>query len=372
MKYGITGQSGFIGTHLYNFLKYNKAIEIVEFNDKYFDDTTELKQFVNQCDVIVHLAAMNRHQDENFIYETNMDLVKKLIIALEEENVTPHIIFSSSTQEEKNNLYGRSKTEGRILFENWAKKNRAKFTGLIIPNVFGPFGLPNYNSFIATFCYQLNNNIKPEINVDASVKLIYVQSLCEFIYNISTNENIQKIDLVYVPYDFESSVKEILDRLNTFKDNYLIGGQIPCFNDINDIRLFNTLTSYINYKDRYPAKFHLKSDNRGDFVEVLKTGIGGQFSFSTTKPGITRGNHFHTRKVERFAVIKGEAIIEIRKINSDEKYEFKLSGKEPSYIDMPVWYTHNITNVGEEDLYTLFWINEFYNVDDPDTFFELV
>jgi UDP-2-acetamido-2,6-beta-L-arabino-hexul-4-ose reductase len=122
----------------------------------------------------------------------------------------------------------------------------------------------------------------------------------------------------------------------------------------------------------YPVKLKMNTDDRGSFFETIKTQLGGQVSFSTTKVGITRGNHFHTRKIERFAVIKGKARIQLRRIGTSEVLNFDLDGNEPSYVDMPVWYTHNITNTGNEDLYTIFWINEFYDPADPDTYFENV
>jgi UDP-2-acetamido-2,6-beta-L-arabino-hexul-4-ose reductase len=122
----------------------------------------------------------------------------------------------------------------------------------------------------------------------------------------------------------------------------------------------------------YPVKLTMNTDDRGTFVETIKSGLGGQVSFSTTKPGITRGNHFHTRKIERFAVIKGKARIQLRRIGTDKVMNFELDGNEPAYVDMPIWYTHNITNVGNEELYTIFWINEFFDPNDMDTFFEKV
>ena len=136
--------------------------------------------------------------------------------------------------------------------------------------------------------------------------------------------------------------------------------------------MFNTFRSYIDLNNHYPFHYKINKDDRGIFVETMKLNSGGQVSYSITNPGITRGNHFHIRKIERFAVIEGEAIIKMRKINTEAVFEFKLNGNKPSFVDMPLWYTHNITNIGENNLITLFWINEFYNSNDPDTFFETV
>ncbi len=371
IKVGITGQAGFIGTHLYNLIGTKTNFERIDFQDNFFEDESKLQKFVKKCDVIVHLAAMNRHEDENVIYKTNISLVEKLILALEKEKVTPHIIFSSSSQERIDNLYGKSKLEGRKLFEKWARKNSALFTGLVIPNVFGPYGKPFYNSFIATFCHLLNNNKNPEIQIDNEINLIYVGSLCEFILK-KIQDKTEKIEVVQVPHDFTDKVSQILIKLKSFKELYLEKGIIPVLKDRNEINLFNTFCSFIDFSNYFPVNLTKHSDERGSFVEVIKLGIGGQVSFSTTKQGITRGNHYHTRKIERFAVIKGKALIQLRKIGSSKVLNFYLDGEKPSYVDMPVWYTHNITNIGEEELYTLFWINEWYNPEDTDTFFEKV
>jgi UDP-2-acetamido-2,6-beta-L-arabino-hexul-4-ose reductase len=147
---------------------------------------------------------------------------------------------------------------------------------------------------------------------------------------------------------------------------------MPALNTPFKKNLFNTFLCYIDHESFFPFHLKLNTDGRGSFVETVKLNSGGQVSFSTTVPGITRGNHFHTRKAERFAVIKGKARIEIRKIGTDKVFSFNLDGNQPSFVDMPVWFTHNITNIGDEDLYTIFWINEHYNPEDGDTYFEKV
>ncbi|HSA04397.1 MAG TPA: NAD-dependent epimerase/dehydratase family protein [Tenuifilaceae bacterium] len=380
IKVGITGQSGFIGTHLFNTLGlYPDKFERVPFEDTFFDNKLKLSEFVRGCDVIVHLAAMNRHNSPEVIYSTNIGLVQKLIEACEITKSTPHIIFSSSTQEERDNLYGKSKKEGRILFEQWASKNNAKFSGFIIPNVFGPFGKPYYNSVIATFCHQLTHNEEPKIEVDGELKLIYVSELVNhFIekivfHSVTQSKNSElRGEAIQIPHTATIKVSSILNKLNEFKANYFEKGVFPNLTDSFERNLFNTFVCYIDHNQFFPFRLELKTDDRGSFVETIKLNSGGQISFSTTKPGITRGNHFHTRKSERFAVIKGKAIIEIRRVGTDKKITFELDGSNPSFVDMPIWFTHNIKNIGSEDLYTIFWISEHFNANDPDTFFETV
>lgn len=376
IKIGITGQPGFVGTYLYNTLGLRPdEFERVSFKDEFFQDEHQLRHFVKQCDVIVHLAAMNRDPDPQVIYQTNLKLVSQLIGAMEAEVVKPHVIFSSSTQEELDNEYGKSKRQGRELLEQWAIRNKASFTGMVVPNVFGPFGRPNYNSFIATFCYKLTHGETPTIIQDNPVPLIYVGSLCNHILNkirIVQNADIPLVDKDLVPPDFEKKTSEILSILQEFKEYYFENGYIPMLENTVAVNLFNTFRCYIDVAEHYPVKLIQHVDSRGIFVETLKLGIGGQVSFSTTVPNITRGNHYHTRKIERFTVIKGKARIQLRKIGTDQVFDFFLDGDEPAYVDMPVWYTHNITNIGTEELYTQFWINEWYNADDGDTFFEQV
>lgn len=371
LKIGITGQAGFVGKHLYNTLALlPEEFERVPFQKEFFDNSEKLNNFVLHCDVIVHLAAMNRHNDSQVIYDTNVGLAAKLITALKATNSKAHVIFSSSTQEERDNLYGKSKKEARVVLTNWAKKSQGHFTGLIIPNVFGPFGHPNYNSVIATFSHRIARNETSTIDVDGDLKLIYVGELVtEILKEIRSGES---KDEVVVTHTSEAKVSQILSFLEKYKIQYQDNGIIPELNSKFEVNLFNTFRCYMDIPNHFPVKFTQHTDPRGAFVEVIRLNVGGQVSFSTTVPGITRGNHFHTRKIERFAVIKGNALIQLRQIGTDETLDFYLNGDEPAYVDMPVWYTHNIKNVGDEELYTIFWINEFYDANDPDTYFENV
>ena len=371
LRIGITGQAGFVGTHLYNFLGLKKEVTRISFKRTYFQDNNQLNNFVKSCDVIVHLAAMNRHGDPQLIYDTNIELVNKLIKSCETTNSTPHILFSSSTQEEKGTSYGKSKFDGRKLLEEWAERNQAKFTGFIIPNVFGPFGNPYYNSFIATFCHQLTHNEIPKIDIDGEVKLIYVTDLVEEFW-----KQIKKSPLTPSTFTVKHSetikVSKVLSLLENYKKNYLEEGIFPDLNKDFNRNLFNTFVTYIDHENYFPHLLTLHTDDRGSFVETSKV-EGGQNSFSTTLPGITRGNHYHLRKAERFTVIKGKAKIELRRIGTDKVHTFFLDGdKQPCYVDMPIWYTHNITNIGDDILYTIFWISEHYNPEEGDTYFEKV
>jgi UDP-2-acetamido-2,6-beta-L-arabino-hexul-4-ose reductase len=369
MKVGITGQSGFIGYHLTNYLSLKKdEIELISFGKSFFSDTKKLRNFLLECDIVVHLAGMNRGSDKE-VYDCNLRLASQLVKAFEECHVKPYVIFASSIQEERENAYGRSKKDATDLFIDWAVRNDAKFTSLIIPNVFGPFCKPYYNSVVATFCYQLAHNQEPRIESDEVLRLIFVNDLVEYIYNVikyPSNEF-----RVYPQTYTEIRVSEILSKLNEFKEIYLINHTIPVLISLFDVSLFNTFRSYID-TDHFPVKSVLQSDERGDLVEAVKEKTGGQVFYSFTKPGKTRGNHYHRRKIERFFVVKGVASIKLRKIGSSQIVEYRLNGEKPSYVDIPVYYTHNITNIGETDLLTLFWTNELFKKEDPDTYYEAV
>ena len=370
-RIGISGQNGFVGYHLYQTLNlFKDEFRLVTFYRSFFEDDTSLDKFVVQCDVIVHLAALNRHNDPEVIYDMNIRLVKKLVASLERTQSQAHIFISSSAQEERDNLYGKSKKEGRLMLSDWANRAGGKLTGMVIPNVFGPFGNPYYNSVVATFCHQVSHNETPNVEVDGLLKLIYVGELVEVILKaIRREDNTHELQ---IPHTAEAKVSEILDLLQHYKDVYQEKGEFPAINSSFEHKLFNTYRCYMDIANYFPRKFTQHTDNRGAFVEIARHGISGQTSFSTTVPGITRGNHFHTRKIERFAVVKGKALIQLRRIGTDEVRDFYLDGEEPAYVDMPIWYTHNIKNIGDETLYTIFWINEPYDSMDSDTYFETV
>ena len=370
-RIGITGINGFIGYHLSNALKLDKEnFVIIPFDRRFFDEPKKIDNFVTNCDVIVHLAALNRHNDPDEIYRVNIGSTCKLIEALERTNSCPHVIVSSTIQEMRNNNYGKSKRESRQALADWSIRAGATYSGMIIPNVFGPFGKPFYNSVVATFCYQVSHYDLPRVNEDGNLKLIYVGELVAQIIKI-IRESLHAPELS-INHTSELKVSEILSLIQGYRKVYQEDGEIPKFNTRFEQDLFNTYRCYMPVKDFFPRHFIKHSDNRGHFVEIMRTGMSGQTSFSTTRPGITRGEHFHTRKIERFAVIQGKARIQLRRIGTNEVVDFELDGENPSYVDMPIWYTHNITNIGQEELITIFWINEPYNPEDPDTWFEKV
>lgn len=369
MKVAVTGKEGFIGYHLYNTILYSQVdLKIVDFPKKLFYDESKLDKLIKSVDVIVHLAGLNRSDDDDLLLNTNIDLSEKIASSAERTNFKGKIIFASSTLEKSKTIYGKSKKISNNIFLKSSELHKYSYTSIVIPNVFGPFCKPHYNSFISTFCHNLIFGEKLNIEVDKKVKLIFINNLIKEILNIIKNKSQNRVEITEDISIKVSGVKKILEDFNKC---YIKKNTIPDLNSDFEKNLFLTLQSFIKIED-FPKTNKLSIDNRGKFSEIVRSYSEGQSSFSITKSGITRGNHFHTRKIERFAVIKGQALIEVRKIGTKDKFSFKLDGESPSFVDMKVWHTHNIKNIGNSDLITFFWINEFYNEDDPDTFFEKV
>lgn len=366
---GITGAKGFIGTHLCNVLSlYPDQYEVIEIHQSDWNDAEHFFSLINGCDTVFHLAAVNRDTEADHVYNENIRLATLLTEVLYKVTHPIQLVFSSSLQEHAATPYGKAKKKSRELFEKWSIETGNIFWGCIIPNVFGAFGKPFYNSFVATFCYQITHNAIPEIQQDAEVPLLYVGDL------VNEFKEILQKQTGAAYYEIAAAttwkVSAVLQRLQTFSNEYLNKGIIPVLENDFDIQLFNTFRSYLPHEQLFPKTYVEHADNRGSFVELIRLGMGGQVSFSTTLPGITRGNHFHTRKIERFSVIKGKAKMELKRYGSSTIHTFYLDGNTPSYIDIPIWYYHNITNIGEDVLYTIFWISEQYNPEDADTYFE--
>ena len=370
-RIGITGADGLIGWQLRCFLKGQPDIRVVPANRATFSSPDFLAEFVSSVDTVIHLAGMNRGADSE-IAATNIALTEALITACEQTRCTPHIFFASSahavsaTHEKMNSAYSQSKRECTRLLKAWALRNQALFTNLIMPHVFGEHGKPFYNSVVSTFCYQLAVDEIPTVVNDGELELVHAQRVAQNILALIHEGRTGDAPIPGTPM----TVHELLAKLSNFAKQYR--GQImPDLRSDIDLFLFNTYRSYL-YPTHYPVTATMHCDNRGSLFEAIKSHNGGQSFISTTRPGITRGNHFHFSKVERFCVVSGEALIRIRKLFSDKIVEFPVSGAKPQYIDIPTLHTHNITNIGKSELITLFWTHEIYDTAHPDTIVEPV
>jgi UDP-2-acetamido-2,6-beta-L-arabino-hexul-4-ose reductase len=356
MKVGVTGGYGFIGYHTYYNLKFTTDWDVVRLDKDFYND-----ERIKECEWVIHLAGVNRGNEDE-VYKANIDLTQLLLDSI---NTDCNIIFSSSTQVELNNSYGDCKLECEQMIQNWCQQYGGKFYNLRIPNVFGPFCKPNYNSFIATFCHNLCNDKNIKIVNDSMVNLIYVNDVVEEFKNCIKGKK-QSFKTT------EMMVSDAKELLSYFNNCYFEDGRIPNLNNNFDRNLFNTFISYIPHNKRL-IKTELHSDDRGSLTELTKVDSSeGQVFFSTTNKGYVRGEHFHMRKFERFCVVDGKAVIRIRKLGTDDVQEYQVSGDDIKIIDMPVLHTHNIQNIGNDKLTTIFWISEIYDKDNPDTYWENV
>lgn len=365
IKVGITGIDGLIGWHLRSFLHGQEGIELRGADKPEFASPELLQKFAAGCDVIVHLAGMNRGPDAE-VAAVNVELTEKLLRACDAAGARPHLIFSSSTHIYRGTPYGNSKKKCAGLIGAWASANKTVFTNFILPNVFGEAGKPFYNSAVSTFCFQLANGQKSEVLQDSEVELLHAQRVAREIFAVIKKPVAGDLALP----GYKISVSGLLAKLSRMAASYA-GHIIPDLRAGHDLDLFNTYRSYL-FPGKVPVAVDLKKDPRGCLFEASKSENGGQTFISSTVPGITRGNHYHTFKFERFLVIKGKACIRVRKLFSTEVNEFFVDGGKPEYVDMPALHTHNITNTGDGELLTLFWSSEIFDPANPDTYQETV
>lgn len=365
MRLGITGADGLLGWHLRALLRVQAEHDVRLATRATFADATRLAAFVEGVDAVVHCAGMNRGA-ETEVEAINIALAEALVAACERSATKPRLVFSNSAHIERDTCYGRGKRAASARLRAWADRTGIPFADLVLPHVFGEFGKPFYNSVVSTFCYQLARGEEPRVITDGDLELVHAQDVAARCLAAATAGE----DGVFRVPGAHIKVSVLLERLGSMTKSY--SAQImPDLRSPLDLRLFNTLRSYM-FPDRYPVFLDLHSDNRGTLFEALRGHSGGQVFLSTTRPGFSRGNHFHTRKVERFLVLAGEAEIRLRKLFSEEVKVFRVSGDRPSYVDMPTFHTHSITNVGSSELATLFWSNEIFDLADHDTFPEPV
>lgn len=356
----ITGAEGLLGWHLRCRLHAEKSISVIPCNRAAFADSEGLARMLRSADAVVHLAGVNRG-DELELERTNVALAERMIEHLDRSRSPPHIIYASSIHEGRDTPYGRSKRRaGEIL-----RGGGGGLTWLTLPHVFGEGGRPFYNSVVSTFCHQLARRETPRIQVDGDLELVHAQQVADVVLTqLQAKEPGVRLQGVGL------TVSQLLARLEALAAEYC-RNVMPDLRDPFELRLFNTYRSYL-FPQGYPVELDLRSDARGELFEAVRGHSGGQAFMSFTRPGITRGNHYHRRKVERFLVVKGTARIRIRPLFRGAATDFLVNGAKPVYIDMPTFHTHNITNVGDEDLLTLFWTNEIFDPRDPDTFAEEV
>jgi len=367
MKILVTGAKGFIGKNMVAELRNRGCQDILEYDI----DTKEelLCDYARECDFVFHLAGINRPQLEEEFMQGNFGFTSLLLNKLKQYKNKCPIMMSSSIQAELDNLYGLSKKAGEELLLEYSKETGANAYVYRFPNVFGKWCRPNYNSAVATFCHNIANDLPIKINDRSTVmNLVYIDDLLEELMNaLGGKASTESNGYCYVPVSYKITLGEIADLIYSFKEsrNNL---EIPDMENGFTKKLYSTYLSYLP-KDKFNYPLKMNTDNRGSFTEIIRTKERGQFSVNVTKPGTTKGNHWHHTKNEKFLVVSGKGTIRFRKIDSDEIIEYQVDGEKMEAVDIPPGYTHNITNTGERDLITFMWVNEPYTPEKPDTYF---
>lgn len=362
----ITGANGFIGKNLVAELKnrnYNNLLLV----DRETSMET-LEEYSLKADYVFHLAGINRPKTEEEFIAGNVDFTSTLLSNLKKSDRKAPIMISSSKQALQNNAYGKSKQSGEALIFNYGKEQGVKTLVYRFPNVFGKWSQPDYNSAIATFCYNISRDMDIQVNDrEVMLELVYIDDVVNELINGLDDKESCDSDFCFVPTVHKQKLGWIADTIKSFKTSRT-NLVLPNMGDELAKKLYSTYLSFLA-EDDFSYFLKMNVDNRGSFTEFLRTTNAGQTSINISKPGIVKGNHWHHTKNEKFLVVSGEGVIRFRQPNSVETIEYFVSGKKLEVVDIPVGYTHNIENLGENDMVTVMWVNEPFNPDQPDTFF---
>jgi UDP-2-acetamido-2,6-beta-L-arabino-hexul-4-ose reductase len=366
MKILVTGAKGFIGKNLIAELKNQKYTDIFEYDID--TDPSLLDEYCKEADIIFHLAGVNRPKDQSEFMEGNFGFTSTLLNKLKEYKNNCPIMISSSIQAELDNPYGKSKRAGEELLLGYGKETSAKVLVYRFPNVFGKWCRPNYNSAVATFCHNIAHNLPINVNDPTVVmNLIYIDDVVEELINALNGKENNVGSFCEVPVVHTITLGEIVDLAYSFKKSRE-ERSIPDMSDVFTKKLYSTYLSYLP-EDKFSYELKMNVDNRGSFTEFIKTPERGQVSVNISKAGIKKGNHWHHTKNEKFLVVSGRGVIRFRKIGSDEIIEYFVSGDKMEVVDIPTGYTHNIENLGDTDMVTIMWANEYFDPKKPDTYY---
>jgi UDP-2-acetamido-2,6-beta-L-arabino-hexul-4-ose reductase len=365
MKIVVTGADGFLGWHTRVRLHALGGYEVIPIVEKDFAPEA-LKQAVTGADAVIHVAGINRASDSELEFG-NLAIAERLIEALKSSGSQASVVYSDSIHSASDTPYGRGKRGAGEALQAWGTDSGANVTVARLPNLFGEHGRPNYNSFVATFASRVAAGEMPEINVDHPIPLMHVQDAVAAMIGATAAGS----DGILEPHGTSLMVSEVRDKFLEYYEVYRTG-DIPALHNDLDVALFNTLRAAM-FPTAYPFKPTPRSDQRGTLVESVRVHGGqGQTFVSSTHPGFVRGEHFHLRKIERFQVLSGRAVIRLRRMLTDEVIDFEVNGDDPSVVDMPTMWAHSIKNIGTEELVTLFWAHELFNPEAPDTYPEPV
>jgi len=366
MKVLITGGLGFVGQNL------DLRLKEQGFSSLLFDkDNTseELEVMIEQADFIVHLAGVNRPLNKEEFYSGNANLTYTLTELIKKHKKNIPLIFSSSIQAELDNDYGKSKRQGEDYLVKYKKETGNDVFIFRLPNLFGKWSRPNYNSVVATFCYNVARDLPLTIsNPNYELELAHIDDVVDAFINVIENGSNETYNTIAITHTV--TLGRLAELINSFKESRK-SLYLPFVGDAFIEKLYATYLTYLDENDfAYKVKSHV--DDRGSFTELFKTLGYGQFSVNVAKPGITKGNHYHHTKNEKFIVLSGVGIIKLRHVNSDKTVLIPVSGEDLTIVDMIPGYTHSIINTGKADLVFFIWGSENYDPNRPDTVFKKV
>lgn len=362
----VTGAKGFIGKNLIAELNNQGFSEIFEFTRD--SDPALLEKYAKQCNFVFHLAGVNRSKNENEFMEGNFKFTSQLLELLKKHHNKSPVVITSSIQAESNTPYGKSKKAMEQLLWQYGQQTGAPVYMYRLPNIFGKWCKQNYNSVVATFCYNIARDLEIELhNPQNELELCYIDDVLEeFMRALNGIPTIQG-GFSIVPTTHKIALGELAKLIQSFKESRM-NLSIANMDDALTKKLYST---YLNYlpEDQFSYDLKMNRDSRGSFTEFLKTPSLGQVSLNVSKPGITKGNHWHQTKNEKFLVVSGEGLIRFRKIDSNDIIEYRVSGDNLQVVDIPTGYAHSLVNVGDTDLVTVIWVNERFDPVKHDTYY---
>ena len=366
MKILVTDSKGFVGKNLVTEFKNKGYTDIFEFDRD--TDKSLLDNYAKESDFVFHLAGVNRPKDEKEFIEGNFGFTSELLDSLKKHNNKAPVLITSSIQAERDNSYGKSKKAGEDLLFKYSEETGANVFVYRLPNLFGKWSKPNYNTVVATYCYNIARDLEIQIsNPDADLNLCYIDDVLEEFIKALEGNPTKEGDYCIVPVVHYIKLGELAEKIRGFK-NSREDLSVPNMKDDLTKNLYSTYLSFLP-KDGFAYDLKMNVDNRGSFTEFIRTPERGQLSVNVSKPGITKGNYWHHTKNEKFLVVSGEGLIRFRKIDEDEIIEYRVSGDKLQVVDIPTGYTHSIVNVGEKNLVTVMWANEPFNPEKPDIYF---